>query len=72
MKRHSHTTADALSGQTIRAALAHRELGLWVVLPLLFVCFMPATVCAQAVVNDTTRTRNIKEVVVKAKRVPWA
>ena len=29
---------------------------------------MPATVCAQAVVNDTTRAHNIKEVVVKANR----
>ena len=68
MKRHSNTTADALSGQTIRAALAHRKLSLWVALPLLFACFMPATVCAQAVVNDTTRAHNIKEVVVKANR----
>lgn len=68
MKRHSHTTADALSGQTIRAALAHRKPGVLLVWALLFVCFMPANVSAQAVVNDTTRAHNIKEVVVKANR----
>lgn len=68
MKRHSHTTADALSGQTIRAALAHRRPGVLLVWALLLACFMPATVSAQAVVNDTTRAHNIKEVVVKANR----
>ena len=68
MKRHSHTTADALSGQTIRAALAHRKPGVLLAWALLFACFMPATVSAQAVVNDTTRAHNIKEVVVKANR----
>jgi len=68
MQKRYHIHVNALLGQVVPASFARRWRCVFGVVALLLVLLCPALSHAQAHVNDTTRTRNIKEVVVKANR----
>lgn len=68
MQKRYHIHVNALLGQVVPASFTRRWRCVFGVVALLLVLLCPALSHAQAHVNDTTRTRNIKEVVVKANR----